>query len=288
MVVNPSGVPAPVMGLVPPPQEIDPPTVLCGDLNFDGINGGAAQRWDSLGLSSWLMINCEFDQEMEIQGFNWVTVDTGDANWLQRDDFAIWNAATVEPPGCAGDQGDVANGRDLSNSREGPLGQLFGLNIWKYHLTLPDPVTLPAGKYYFGVRIVSEGQSFILTTFCTGQKPAYFQSDFFGFPCAVNASAIFGADSCVAIEVLGKPAGPPVDKCIYQVNSVKIKKDLCGNPSCTDCPYTLGDIICTHDCPPGCENALSGTSACPSGSICKVKAGSMGCGPCPRGSKRCR
>jgi hypothetical protein len=84
--------------------------------------------------------------------------------------------------------------------------------------------------------------------------------------------------------------GPPVPKCIYQVNSVKIKKDLCGKPSCSDCPYAVGDVICTHDCATGndCERSLKGTSACPKGGVCKVNAGFVACDICPRGSKRCK
>jgi len=288
MMANPSGIQAPAPGILPPPQEIDPEDVLCGDLNYDRVNGLAAQRYIDGQLASWVLVNCEFDAEFEIQGFNWDAIDNTDGDWAGRDDFAIWDAVTVEQ-GCADDTNTIAAGSDLANERVSLNEVIFGRNAWAYHLTLPDPVTIQPGKYYFGVRaVVNGGQSFILTVPCNGRKQVYFQSIQFGFPCAVPGINAFGAEYCAAVEVLGKPAGPPVDKCVYQVNSVKIKKDLCGNPSCTDCPYALGDMICTHDCPPGCENSLNGTSACPSGSICKVKAGSIGCGPCPPGSKRCR
>jgi hypothetical protein len=285
---NPSGVPAPVKGIVPPPDQIDPQDPICGGLNYDGENGLAAERWPSLGLEAWEMVNCEFDQQMEIQGFNWVTVDDTGGVWQGVDDFAVWNASDVEN-GCADDSNTVCSGRDIPNTRVDTGDVLFGRPVFIYSMKI-DPCILEPGKYYFGARIVGEnGQSFILTIPCDGRKQGFFQSVFFGFPCAVPNDQIFGVPYCAGIEVLGKPAGPPIPKCIYQVRTVKIKRDLCGNPSCTDCPYSVGDIICTHDCATenDCEGSLRGTSACPSGSICKVTAPLVACDFCPRGSKRC-
>jgi hypothetical protein len=111
----------------------------------------------------------------------------------------------------------------------------------------------------------------------------------YGTSVWVPSANLFGQPGALAQQVTGK-CGPPVPKCIYQVRSIKIKKDLCGNPSCTDCPYAVGDIICTHDCQTGddCSGSLRGTSACPKGSVCKVVANLVACDICPRGAKRCR
>ncbi len=288
MQVNPSGIPAPKSDLVPPPDTVDPMDVLCGDVAYDGVNGYVAQRRPD-GLEAWTMINCEFPEDVEIQGFNWVTVDNTDGDWAGTDDFAIWEASTVEN-GCADDSNTVAAGRDLTNTRQGPIDFLFGRNAWRYTLVLPDPVTLPAGKYYFGVRAVTvSGQSFILTTPLNGRKETWFVSAFFGFPCAVPASTLFGAPSSNAIEVLGKPAGPPTPRCIYQVSKVKNKANLCGTV-CDTCPYVRGDLICTNECRDSndCASRLRGFNACPNGAACKVSADLVGCDIPPRDCKRCR
>ena len=91
-------------------------------------------------------------------------------------------------------------------------------------------------------------------------------------------------------QAVSVKCGPPVPKCIYQVRTVKIKNDICGKPSCVDCPYAPGDIICTHDCATtdDCAGSLRGTSACPRGGVCKVTASLVACDACPRGAKRCR
>lgn len=207
LMLNTTGQPAPEMALGSFPEPVDPPSVICGDLAFDGVNGLAAQRRDDIGLESWVMVNCQITEPTEIQGFIWVTVDNGDNDWIGVDDFAIWDAATVEQ-GCA-DDSNSKQVRNLTNTREGPLGVLFGRNIWRYTLKLPDDGTRPIlqpGKYYFGVRaVLGTGQSFILTVPCNGRKPIYFQSAFFGFPCAVPGINVFGADFCAAVQVLGKP-----------------------------------------------------------------------------------
>jgi hypothetical protein len=290
LVANPSGIKAPVTGIAPPVQPIDPEDPLCGRLDPDGQNGLAAERWPSLGLEAWVLVNCEINEPTSLQGFNWYAIDDSQAIFQGVSDFAVWNASDVEG-GCADDSNTVASGRDLPADQTATGESYFGRPAFLYHVTLPDAVTLEPGKYYFAARIVGEGgQSFILTVPCDGQKPGWFQSAFFGFPCAVPNSTVFGVDYCAAIQPLGKPAGPPIPKCIYQVRSVKIKNDICGNPSCTDCPYALGDIICTHDCSTGddCARSLRGTSACPDGGLCKVTAELLGCDFCPRGSKRCR
>lgn len=282
--LNPNGV---VMNPVVNRPPLDPEDLLCGSLAYDGVNGLAAQRWDSIGLSSWAMSYCEFDVETTIQAFKWVTVDNADNVWLGTDDFGIWTAALVEG-GCAGDVGDVASGRDIVNSRTGPIDFLFGRNAWEYYMDIPD-VTIPAGGYYFGTRIVGEGQSYVLTVPCDGNKPGYFQSDYFGYPCAVTNATVFGADYCVGIAVLGKQ-GEPKPRCIYQVNKVKNLANLCG-AVCADCPYVRGDLICTNECPNGtadCRTRLKGFNACSNGAACKVIADLVDCAVAPPNCKRCR
>lgn len=207
MFVHPSGVSAPSPAIISPLHPTGPEAVLCGDLNYDGVNGLAAQRWDSIGLESWVLAYCDIEGEVQIQGFNWVAVEWKGWNWFGLADFAIWDAGTVEN-GCADDSNTIASGRDLLSSRN--LAECgFQFCFWRDHVSLPDPPVLAPGQYYFAVRNVTEGhQSYIATAPCNGRKPIYFHSDFFDFPCAVPSMEVFGVDYCVAIEVLGAPPFP--------------------------------------------------------------------------------
>lgn len=288
MQVNPSGIPAPVSGILPPvdPNPVDPCEDQCGTLAYDGVNGYAAARRPD-GLESWVMIDCDIREETEIQCFTWIAVDNTDQDWSGVDDFAIWDAATVET-GCADDSNTVAAGRDLANSRSGPVDFLFGRNAWRYSLNIP-PVTLAPGRYYFAVRaVIGAGQSFILTTPDDGTE-SYFQSVFFGFPCAIPGSNVFGVPASNAIVVGGK-TGPPTPRCIYQANKVKNLTNVCGGLTCNDCPYTRGDLICTTECrsTDDCRPTLKGTNACSQGTACKIKANLVGCNIPPTNCKRCR
>ncbi len=282
--LNPSGV---VMNPVVNRPPMDPEDLLCGSLAFDGVNGLAAERWVSLGLSAWDMSYCEFDVETTIQAFKWVTVDDSLQVSQGNGDYAIWTAALVET-GCAGDVADVANGN--FSTQQTDLNQtLFGRPVLEYYMPIGD-VVLPPGGYYFGTRVVGEnGQSFILTVPCDGNREGYFQSDFFGIPCAVTNTTMFGAPYCPGIAVLGKQ-GEPKPKCIYQVNKVKNMANLCG-AVCADCPYVRGDLVCTNECPNGgadCRTRLKGFNACSNGAACKVIADLVGCEVPPGNCKRCR
>ncbi len=207
MMVHPPGVLGPSPAIIPWSHPTGPENILCGELNCDGGNALTAQRWDSIGLQSWVLAHCDIEDQVEIQGFNWLTLDYDDGDWSGLADFAIWDVATVEN-GCADDSNTIASGRNLSNTREVGIDCTFSYDEWKYQVILLDRPVLEPGQYYFGVRIVAEGQSFIFTTPCNGRKPIYFHSEYFGYPCAVPGMEVFGVDYCAAIEVLGAPPFP--------------------------------------------------------------------------------
>jgi len=286
--VNPTGA---VSGLTSPDPVI--PTngePVCGALDFDGVNGFAAQRRDDIGLESWGLANCEFSDVMAIAGMIWWAIDDSDSDWIGLADYAIWDADTVEN-GCADDSTVIIEERDIANTREPLLDDngnqvvLFGRNAWIYTVKF-SPMTFKPGKYYFAPRTVLEtGQSFILTRDCNGDKEAWFQSEFFGFPCAVPSQFF---PECVAIAPFGE-AVPPEPACIYQVKKVKAKAGVCGEP-CAECSYTRGDLLCTVPCDPDapdCEGRLKGFNACADGGACKVKADNVGCDRPPDGCRRC-
>lgn len=84
--------------------------------------------------------------------------------------------------------------------------------------------------------------------------------------------------------------GPPVERCIYQVNKVKNNANACG-VVCDTCPYVRGDLVCTNECPNGgadCRTRLKGFNACGNGAACKVIADLVGCDLPPQNCKRCR
>lgn len=112
----------------------------------------------------------------------------------------------------------------------------------------------------------------------------------YGFTDWRNAGAVgFGDGDCS--QQISVKCGPQPNRCVYQVTAVKIKKNICGNPSCSDCPYSLGDIVCskdTCDTRDQCAGKLKGVSACPNGGICTVIANLVDCTQCPRGAKRCK
>lgn len=84
--------------------------------------------------------------------------------------------------------------------------------------------------------------------------------------------------------------GPPVARCIYEVHKVKMMANACGHV-CDECPYTVGDLVCTNECPNGgadCRTRLKGFNACGNGAACKVIADLVGCDFPPQNCKRCR
>lgn len=281
--VNPSGIGGKVDSGIVLPVNDDP---ICGNLNFDGVNGLSAQRRGD-GLESWSMTNCELEADTTLTGFCWLAIDNTDADWIGTADYSVWDGATVET-GCADDSNPVAAGFDVTNNRQplldggGNQVVLFGRNAWIYDMKVPDADLAP-GKYYFAPRIVvGGGQSFILTVPCDGNKPTYFQSEFFGFPCAVPGSQVFGSDLCAAVQPKGRQ-GPPQDRCLYEVTKAKGQKDLCGN-KCRECPLAVGDIICANVCVDegDCRSSVKGVEACGDTSACKIKTNALGCGQPPR------
>jgi hypothetical protein len=261
--VNPSGVVTSSSRILPP-RPLDPGEILCGDLDYDRVNGLAAQRRPD-GLQSWVMVYCEFDRPVQIQAFEWVTVDNTDNDWGGTDDFAIWPAQTVEN-GCADDSNTIAGGRDIRNTRV-PLGEvIFGRNSWHYSMDIPD-VDLPAGGYYFAVRaVVVSGQSYILTVPCNGRKPIYFQSVFFGFPCAVPGRNVFGVDYCAGVTVIGKDQEGG--------NSCKYNRKVKAKGGCQACPTNLGcEVDSGIDCGSleDCRKKVKENIPCPEGrGKCKI------------------
>jgi hypothetical protein len=267
--LNPSGA---IVSSLPalPPAPMDPGDTVCGDLAYDRVNGLAAARRTDGTLDSWVMVHCEFSVPTEIQAFEWITVDNTANDWNGFDDVAIWNAATVES-GQATGVGDVLNQPNLSNTRvDGE--PLFGRPGFKYTLDITD-VCLPAGSYYFGVRIVigtpAAGQSFILTVPCNGQKPIYFQSTSFGFPLAVPGRNVFGVDYCAAVNVIGKDCDGGDKFCEADCTKVKAKR-------CDVCPQGVqkSNTPCQTD--PECRRGAKGkvkVVACPDGlgGKCKYK-----------------
>jgi hypothetical protein len=282
--VNPSNVIMDQVPSVPVPVNGDP---VCGELSFDGVNGYAAARRPD-GLESWVLANCE--DAGNLGGMCWLAIDNTDADWDGTADYAVWDAATVEG-GCADDSNTICAGRGIANTRDPLLDGsgnqviLFGRLAWTYCVKFDECPT--RGKIYVAPRVsIGAGQSFILTRACNGDKPTYFQSAFFGYPCAVPANQLFGVDACNAIQALA--GGPAAPRCTYQITArPKLKSGICGQP-CNACPYNQGDLLCTVECDTAdqCRATIKGFNACNGGGACKVKAGLVGCAV-PNGCKRC-
>lgn len=259
----------------------------CGALAFDGVNGLAGQRRDD-GLESFVLAPCAIDGTGKMLA--WYAIDNSEFDWNGNADYSAWDANDVEN-GCANNGNTVASESDVPNDREPLLDNngnqvvLFGRLAWIY--TVPVSQDL-SGAGYVAPRVrVTAGQSFILTRPCDGDGPIWFQSEFFGFPCAVPGRNVFGQDFCGAIE-LRSDFGPPtgaccqgdgtctetleedcdgaswnegedcdtfecpiiIDQCLYAVTKVELKKQksvLCLKV-CDDCPFEVGDIVCGLEC----------------------------------------
>jgi len=288
---------------LPPPRPVNPGEEICNSLDItdtQAYNYGNGNAWGGVAIFGFnydlqCAQNCEFFADCCLSDCTVDSVTFGSHNAGDSLYLAVYDDADGDciPSNTASGDGTVPTSGfatfsdtifGLSGTRATGSGDGFDICAPSgNNFVLIQPVTKDnSGDWCYVVRddafrgcdsVLRDGGrdtgGYGFTTWRTAGS--------FGYPGA-NAQAV------------SVKCGPPVPKCIYQVRTVKIKNDICGKPSCVDCPYAPGDIICTHDCATtdDCAGSLRGTSACPRGGVCKVTASLVACDACPRGAKRCR
>jgi hypothetical protein len=276
--VNPSGVVKDMTFGSPIPVQ----DIICGALDYDGVNGLAGARRQDGTLESWILAWCP--QAGGVGGVQWLAIDNTEQDWVGLDDVAAWDQSTVEG-GTATDGNAAVLEFDIPNERaplmddNGNQVVIFGRLAWIYTI-FPYPNAF-AGGYFSARAVIGTGQSFILTRPCGGEdKPIWFLSTSFGYSPAVPGNVVFGVDYCACMVVFA--GGDPEPHCMYEVAKPKLKNGPCGEV-CEVCPYEKGQILCKDiacENSDQCPNKLGGFVGCVGGGACKVKAALIGCEPC--------
>lgn len=260
---NTTGVPGDVPDM--PPIVFNEP--VCGLLVFDGENGYAAQRRPD-GLESWVIAPCTPGAAKQIC---WLAIDNSTGDWDGTCDYAGWE--TMD--GCQDDSTACVMVIGARNSREPLLDDngnqvvLFGRLAWIYCVEVTADTSC---ANWIAPRIsIGNGQSFILTRALGDEGQTWFQSEFFGIPCAIPGSDLFGVEKSNAIQVY---AGEPRTYCVGTVTGTRRFEGPCKD-RCPECPFNIGDRICfpqvcetAQDCPRRGKFVLP----CEGGGFCRLRA----------------
>ncbi|MCC7291492.1 MAG: hypothetical protein IT449_05460 [Phycisphaerales bacterium] len=176
---------------------------------------------------------------------------------------------------AGGQPGSYLYEQDVTADSWDPDGSLYRVAVSITPFDMTAGVTYWVGVSGNGFEL---GQASVLTP--GDGTMAQFSGRAFGFHTAVGDQMY---------QLIGN-FGPPVARCIYEVHKVKLMADECGHV-CDACDYTVGDLVCTNECPNGgadCRTRLKGFNACGNGGACKVIADLVGCDIPPQNCKRCR
>ena len=167
-------------------------------LPYDGVAAQSSER-DTIVSESWAGDDLVVPDGLEytIQQFNWIglLVDGPGATWDTVDVIILPRNPDGQGHPIAPGTAPIAEFNDLTPDQfemrvdgGGTPEVLWGLNVYEGTVSIPE-VTLPAGHYYFAVRVVGSdrGQHFMLTSgggtdFGAGemgvmQSPFFFEPD---------------------------------------------------------------------------------------------------------------
>jgi hypothetical protein len=186
------------------------------DGGFDGRSYFSSER-DAAVEDSWAADDAVWDHPVQVEGIKWAAARDarfayGDVEIIilqeqgERSLSVVQQYALGEPPAI-----------------QGTFGTYLGFQVYNGYAAIPDGgITLPAGHYYFGVRLVSgpngdgDGRNLMLTTGTSGgvttingQTMGLFQSNFYGYPNwtpVAETSASMTTDFAFQIYGIPEPA----------------------------------------------------------------------------------
>jgi hypothetical protein len=183
------------------------------DGGFDGHSYFSSER-DAAVTDSWAADDAVWNTPVHVEGIKWAAArdarfDYGDVEIIILQEQSE-RALSVVQEYVLGAPPEI----------QGTFGTYLGFEVYNGYATIPDGgITLPAGHYYFGVRLVSgpdgdgDGRNLMLTTgtvggvtTLNGQTMGLFQSDFFGVPeWTPTASTSAAITTDFAFQIYGVP-----------------------------------------------------------------------------------
>jgi hypothetical protein len=186
------------------------------DGGFDGHSYFSSER-DAAVEDSWAADDAVWDYPVQVQGIKWAAAR--DAR------FAYGNVEIIILQEQPERSLSVVQQYNLGQPPEiqGTFGTFLGFEVYNGYAAIPDGgITLPAGHYYFGVRLVygvngdGNGRNVMLTTgtidgvtTINGETMGLFQSDYFSYPnwtLVADTSAALTTDFAFQIYGIPEPA----------------------------------------------------------------------------------
>ena len=162
---------------------------------YDGLTGKSSE-WNTRTDNSWTADDMIISEPVQLESISWI-------GFMEKEPGAVFDSVEVlifsEPSAFPADPNDVLNNYAVGGSpikvSEGAglsftdrTGEYFyGLQVYDGEVTLPTPITLNPGHYYYSVRVCGNGlgRSYVATTgsgAINGSTMGAFQSTVFAYP----------------------------------------------------------------------------------------------------------